>query len=182
MSLMPSIIKLSKDTFLQVTDAISATETKEELRLIVGGLLTASANVRNVVLQALEPFDLEELDCPEVLFLALHDTDERNVELAVNLYQANSVVLDETGLSRLFLLLGNYFYQSGLNAEHKTPYVREAAAKALATALPSKPDLFELYLSKFTELYHEKVFSARRCDLLCRRNRCRRGMTSMGCS
>jgi len=36
--------------------------------------------------------------------------------------------------------------------------VREAAAKALATALPSKPDLFEVYLSKFTGLYHEKVF------------------------
>lgn len=109
MSLMPSIIKLSKDTFLQVTDAISATETKEELRLIVGGLLTASANVRNVVLQALEPFDLEGLECPEILFLALHDTDERNVELAMTLYQANSITLDETGLSRLFLLLGNLF-------------------------------------------------------------------------
>src|SRR5579859_998413 len=103
MSLMPAIFKLSKDTFLQVTDAISATETNEELRVIVSGLLTASPNVRNVVLQALEPFDFEQLESPEVVFLALHDSDERNVELAVSLYQANSLALDEAGLWRLFL-------------------------------------------------------------------------------
>ncbi len=106
MSLMPAMFKLSKDTFLQVTDAISATETKEELRIILGGLLSASANVRNVVLQALEPFDLEASEVPDILFLALHDSDERNVELAMSLCQANSVVLDESGLERLFLLLG----------------------------------------------------------------------------
>lgn len=106
MSLMPAQFKLSKDTFLQVTDAISATETKEELRLVLGGLLSASANVRNVVLQALEPFGLEDNEGPEILFLALHDSDERNVELAMSLYKTNSVVLDDAGLERLFLLLG----------------------------------------------------------------------------
>lgn len=106
MSLMPAIFKLSRDAFLQVTDAMAATETDEELRLVVGGLLAASANVRNVVLQALELFDLEQLNSPEIVFLALHDSDERNVELAVSLYQANSLSLDEAGLSRLFILLG----------------------------------------------------------------------------
>jgi hypothetical protein len=170
MSLMPAIFKLSKDTFLQVTDAIAATETKEELRLVLGGLLTASANVRNVVLQALEPFDLEQLDWPEILFLALHDADERNVELAMSLYQANSISLDDSGLSRLFLLLGKISHRLRLNAEHQTQYVREAAAKALATALPSKPDLFEVYLSKFMDLYHEKVPPAVYCGSNYRQN------------
>lgn len=112
------MFKLSKDTFLQVTDAISATETKEELRIVLGGLLSASANVRNVVLQALEPFDLEASEGPDILFLALHDSDERNVELAMSLYRTNSVVLDEPGLERLFLLLG---IQRLYEAESRTP-------------------------------------------------------------
>jgi len=44
-----------------------------------------------------------------------------------------------------------------LIVEHRTPYVREAAANSLATALPSKPDLFDVYLDKFVNLYHDKV-------------------------
>lgn len=118
MSMMPAMFKLSKDTFLQVTDAISTTETKEELRLVQSGLLSGAANVRNVVLQALEPFDLEETEGPEILFLALHDSDERNVELAIGLYQINSVVLDDAGLSRLFSLLGTLLLNE---ADSRTP-------------------------------------------------------------
>jgi hypothetical protein len=104
--LVPAVHKLSRDTFLQITDPISANETKAEVRVIVHGLLKPLANVRNVVLQALEPFDLEEIDTPEIIFFALHDSDERNAELAVSLYETNSISLDSAGLSRLFMLLG----------------------------------------------------------------------------
>jgi hypothetical protein len=103
---VPSISKLARDAFLQVTDAISANETKEELYVLVHGLLMPLANVRNAVLQALEPFDLEETENPEILFLAMQDTDERNCELAVTLYDSNSLSLDPAGLSRLFSMLG----------------------------------------------------------------------------
>ena len=101
-----AVSKLAKDTFLQVTDAISANETKEELSVLMNGLLTPSASVRNTVLQALEPFDLEGTDSPEILFLTMHDSDERNVESAMALFQANSLSLDPAALSRLFALLG----------------------------------------------------------------------------
>ena len=96
----------ARDAFLQVTDAISANETKEELYVVVRGLLTPSTNVRNSVLQALEPFDLEETANPEILFMAMQDSDERNSELALALYETNSISLDPAGLSRLFALLG----------------------------------------------------------------------------
>jgi len=104
--LVPSVSKLARDAFLQVIDAISTNETKEELYVLVHGLLMPSANVRNAVLHAVEPFDLEETENPEILFLAIQDIDERNCELAVTLYEGNSVSLDRTGLSRLFSLLG----------------------------------------------------------------------------
>jgi hypothetical protein len=42
-------------------------------------------------------------------------------------------------------------------SEHETPYVRETAAKAMATALPRQPGHFEEYLLKLIELYEEKV-------------------------
>jgi hypothetical protein len=104
--LVRSLSKLARDAFLQVTDAISANETKEELYVLVRGLLIPSANVRNLVLQALEPFDLEETENPEILFMAMQDSDERNSELALALYETNSISLDSSGLSRLFSLLG----------------------------------------------------------------------------
>jgi hypothetical protein len=106
LSHVPAVSKLGRDTLLQVTDALSSNETKEDLHVLVHGLLNPSANVRNVVLQALEPFDLEESENPEILYLALHDMDERNAELAAGLYNSSSISLDVSWLSRLFSLLG----------------------------------------------------------------------------
>jgi len=37
------------------------------------------------------------------------------------------------------------------------PYVRETAAKALATALPARPEFFTTYLTNLVELYQQKV-------------------------
>ena len=106
LSHVPAVSKLGRDTLLQVTDALSSNETKEDLHVLVHGLLNPSANVRNVVLQALEPFDLEESENPEILYLALHDMDERNAELAAGIYNSSSISLDVSWLSRLFSLLG----------------------------------------------------------------------------
>jgi hypothetical protein len=104
--LVPSVFKLARDTFLQVAYAISISEIKEEIYVLVRGLLLSSANVRNAVLQALDSFDLEETENPEILFMAIQDTDDRNSELAIALYESNSVSLDSRGLSRLFSFLG----------------------------------------------------------------------------
>ena len=48
-------------------------------------------------------------------------------------------------------------YRPGLIIEHEVPYVRETAAKALATALPARPELFTTYLTHLVELYQQKV-------------------------
>jgi len=88
-----------------MSDAVSANETKEELRVLVHGLLNQSPNVRNFVLQALEPFDLEETENPEIIYLAMHDADERNAELAASRWEANALSLEPSGTSRLFSLL-----------------------------------------------------------------------------
>lgn len=154
--LMPSVSKLARATFLQVTDAISANETKEELWVLLHGLLLPSANVRSIVLQALEPFDLEETEIPEILSLALHDSEERNSELATTLYETNSIHLDPSGLSRLFALLGT-LQSMFLTQEHETAYVRETAAKALAAALTDHSNLFDDYLSKLFDLYTQNA-------------------------
>ena len=91
-----------------MTDAISTNETNEELFVLLHGLLVPSANVRAVVLQALESFDLEETETPEILSLALHDPDERNSELAAALYETNSITFHASGLPPLFSLLGTF--------------------------------------------------------------------------
>jgi hypothetical protein len=153
---VPAVSKLARDAFLQVTDALSANETKEELGVLVQGLLKPVANVRHGVLQSLEPFDLEETDHPDIIFLSLHDSDERNAEVAAELYETNSISLDQPGLGRLFSLLGISAVDSAY-LEHDSPYVRETAGKALATALPILPHLFREYIQKLIALYEEKV-------------------------
>jgi hypothetical protein len=105
--LVPAVSKLARDTFLQITDAISASETKEELSILIHGLLNGSSNVRSVVLQSLESFDLEDCENSEILFLALHDADERNAELATDLSEHNSISLKSYDLEKLFSLLGS---------------------------------------------------------------------------
>jgi hypothetical protein len=107
LSYVPGVFKLAKEAFLQVADAISVNESKEESAALVHGLLNPAANVRNVVLQALESFDLDETETPEILFLAIHDSDERNAEIAKAIYHTNKIQLDSYSLSRNFLLLGN---------------------------------------------------------------------------
>jgi hypothetical protein len=159
--LVPTVSKLGRDAFLQVNDAISANETKEELEIVVQGLLKPIANVRHVVLQGLESFNLEETEYPEIMFLSLHDSDERNAEIAADLYETNSISLDQSGLSPLFSLLGTFGYISAYDIEHETPYVRNTAAKALATALPAQSNLFKEYILKLICLYQEKVCSPR---------------------
>src|SRR6202035_5892332 len=46
-----------------------------------------------------------------------------------------------------------YLMKTLLTTEHEAPYVRETAAKALATALPALPDHFTDYLDKLMQLY-----------------------------
>src|SRR5579859_1921728 len=52
---------------------------------------------------------------------------------------------------------------SYLTIEHETLYVRETAAKALATVLPRQPEVFEEYLNKLIELFQEKVLPNLTC-------------------
>jgi hypothetical protein len=106
MLFVPAVSKLARDSFLQVTHAMSRNNTPDELDVLVGGLLSPSANVRNAVLQSLQPYDLEEIKSTEAMFLAMHDSDERNSELAVSLYEENAIELDSSGVWRLFCLLG----------------------------------------------------------------------------
>lgn len=49
--------------------------------------------------------------------------------------------------------------RDGLTIEHEIPYVRETAARSLATALVSLPDSFDEYIQKLMNLYEEKVIT-----------------------
>lgn len=44
-----------------------------------------------------------------------------------------------------------------MTLEHQIPYVRQTAAKALATALPALSHHFNDYINKLIEIYQEKV-------------------------
>jgi hypothetical protein len=89
-----------------MTDAISMNSSREELLCLARGLLNPSSIVRNTVLLALEPFDLEDREITHIMFLALHDADERSSELASALYNGNALSIELEDVEKLMALLG----------------------------------------------------------------------------
>ncbi|EIW69657.1 hypothetical protein TREMEDRAFT_73934 [Tremella mesenterica DSM 1558] len=147
--------RLAKDASSALVDlgaAIKDVATLEESNRLIAGTLSKDANVRNAVLQALQPVDLTDMDYSQELWIAVHDADDQNSSLARHLWEDNGLDVPETYLSSLLTYL-----------THDTNAVRISTASALATAaqqfpsqvLPTLDGLQALYADKARELQPE---------------------------
>lgn len=66
--------------------------------------------VRNSCLQALQPFDLTDLDWSPELWIACHDDDEQNVRLAEHLWEDNGLDVSENFLEELLPFFGKPYF------------------------------------------------------------------------
>ncbi|WWD15877.1 hypothetical protein CI109_100301 [Kwoniella shandongensis] len=141
--------KLAKDAASALADigaAIKDVATADEIREMIAGTLSKESNVRNAALQALQPVDLTDLDYSEELWIATHDDDEQNANLALHLWEDNGLDLPETYLQSLL----NYL-------SHASAAVRLGCAKALADSAETFPSQVEPTITGLQELYVEKA-------------------------
>ncbi|WVR05268.1 hypothetical protein IAU60_002280 [Kwoniella sp. DSM 27419] len=140
--------KLAKDAASALADlgaAIKDVATSAEIKEMIAGTLSRESNVRNAALQALQPVDLTDLDYSEELWIATHDDDEQNANLALHIWEDNGLDLPESFLDSLLKYL-----------PHGTAAVRLGCARAIADGAEHYPSQVEPIVKGLEELYVEK--------------------------
>ncbi|THH11230.1 hypothetical protein EW146_g8121, partial [Bondarzewia mesenterica] len=142
-------LKLSKEAssaLIELGQAIYPNATREETSLLLRGTLSQEAHVRTSSLQALQPFDLTDLDLSPELFIAVHDSDQQNSRLARHIWEDNGLDVPQLYLQSLLRFL-----------EHENAYVRTSVSQAFVEATDHWPHSILQVLSALRELYREKA-------------------------
>ncbi|KAG2335923.1 hypothetical protein BDR05DRAFT_953716 [Suillus weaverae] len=73
--------------------------TRDEVGVLTDGTLLQEVYDRNACLQAIQPFDLTDLDWSPQLWVACHADDEQNARLANHAWEDNSLMYQKTFLT-----------------------------------------------------------------------------------
>ncbi|KIK62847.1 hypothetical protein GYMLUDRAFT_242480 [Collybiopsis luxurians FD-317 M1] len=147
----PKLSKEASSSLVELGEAIQlhgeeGSALKEEIDVLVHGLLLQEVYVRNSCLQALQPFDLTDLDWSPELWIACHDDDEQNARLARHIWEDNGLDVPQSFLERLLVYLG-----------HENASVRSSAAAAIAEALDVWPQNVAETVATLQDYYRDKA-------------------------
>ncbi|KAI0657693.1 ARM repeat-containing protein [Cubamyces menziesii] len=143
----PKLAKDASSALIDIGQAMQANATKAETAQLLQGTLYQEVYVRTSCLQALQPFDLTELDWSPELWIACHDEDEQNARLANHIWDDNGLDVPESFLSDLLPFF-----------EHDNAYVRSCAASALADAvIEYLPTSISTVLASLQDFYRDKA-------------------------
>ncbi|KAI0077211.1 ARM repeat-containing protein [Panus rudis PR-1116 ss-1] len=143
---LPKLGKEASSALVDLGQAIYSNVQRDEIDVLLKGILTQEVYVRTSCLQALQPFDLTDLDWSPELWIAYHDEDEQNARLAQHLWEDNGLDVPQSFLQDLLPYL-----------EHENAYVRSCVASALAAAVEHWPESIGDTLDKLQEHYREKA-------------------------
>ncbi|OJT01635.1 Translational activator GCN1 [Trametes pubescens] len=143
----PKLAKDASSILIDVGQSMQGNATRVEISSLLRGTLYQEVYVRTSCLQALQPFDLTELDWSAELWIACHDEDDQNARLAVHVWEDNGLDVPENFLKDLLPFL-----------EHDNAYVRSCTASALAEAVIEYwPASITSVLSTLQDFYREKA-------------------------
>ncbi|KAG1762385.1 armadillo-type protein [Suillus occidentalis] len=131
----PRLSKEASSVLIDLGEAVQSNANRDEVGVLIDGTLLQEVYVRNACLQAIQPFDLTDLDWSPQLWVACHDDDEQNARLS------NHTFLDK---------LLNYL-------EHDNAYVRTSTASAIAEAVIYWPRKSALTIAALQDFYREKA-------------------------
>ncbi|KAF8756754.1 ARM repeat-containing protein [Rhizoctonia solani] len=143
---VPKIAKNAVSALVDLGQSISANVTEEETNVLLRSTLAQEAYVRNACLQALQPFDLTELDWSPEIWIACHDEDEQNARLARHLWEDNGLDIPSGYITELLPFL-----------DHENKYVRTAAGEAIAESVSTLPETLPQLMLTLEEFYREKA-------------------------
>ncbi|KAI9492588.1 armadillo-type protein [Zychaea mexicana] len=152
----PQCTKSAKTSLIELCESMNAADigedeeniNSEEINTLLQGLLSEELLVRNAALSALDLLDLTDIDYSPQLFLASHDANEQNAELAETLWTEYAMDVEPTYKNQLL----EY-------AVSESNYIRTAASKAIADAMEEFPDTVPETLNAIYALYKEKAKS-----------------------
>ncbi|KAJ7180610.1 armadillo-type protein [Mycena filopes] len=142
----PKLSKEGSSTLVDLGEVAYPNASRAELDVLLNGTLMQEVYVRNSCLQALQPFDLTDLDWSPALLVACHDDDEQNGRLARHVWEDNGLDVPEQYLEQLLPLLG-----------HDNAYVRRGAAAAIAEAVEHWPQAVHSTVVALEEYYRDKA-------------------------
>ncbi|CAL1711997.1 unnamed protein product [Somion occarium] len=142
----PKLAKDASSTLIEIAQAMLTNATRKEVEVLLRGSLSQEVYVRNACLQALQPFDLTDLDWSPQLWIAYHDEDNQNARLAQHLWEDNGLDVPQTFLQDVLPYL-----------EHDNAYVRSSSASALADAVEQWPSSISNVLEALQNFYREKA-------------------------
>ncbi|KAJ7672704.1 armadillo-type protein [Mycena rosella] len=142
----PKLSKEGSSALVDLGEVAHVSASRDELDVLLNGMLIQEVYVRNSCLQALQPFDLTDLDWSPELWVACHDDDEQNTRLARHLWEDNGLDVPEGFLEQLLPFLG-----------HDNAYVRRGAAAAIAESVEHWPQAVHSTVSALQEYYRDKA-------------------------
>ncbi|KXT18454.1 hypothetical protein AC579_8176 [Pseudocercospora musae] len=134
-----------KDCFADLCRFLAPSMHKVETDTVVRGVIVSDSSVRNAVLQAISAeLELTDRDFYEEIWLACHDDDEENANIAHEVWEENELkIVSESAIKCLSYL------------ESKDAQLRRAAARAVASAVKENPTSFQNVLSQLQSSYIE---------------------------
>ncbi|KAG2194137.1 hypothetical protein INT47_004207 [Mucor saturninus] len=125
----PMCSKAAKTYLVTLCEAMADDVPMSVIEALFNGLLSSEVLVRAASLQALELMDLTDIDYSPELWVACHDENDSNADLAKILWEDNAMEVDEEYKDKLL----SYIVSD-------SEYVRQAASKALAEAVEEYPE------------------------------------------
>ncbi|KAI9014595.1 armadillo-type protein [Phycomyces nitens] len=142
----PQCSKSAKLALISLCEAMSDNVTLEEINTLLQGLLSNESLVRHAALQGLELLDLTDIDYSPELWVACHDDNDTNAELAKLQWQDNAMEVEDTYKDQLLAY-----------AVSDIAFVRSAASRAIAEALEHYPETASDTLEAIYALYKKKA-------------------------
>ncbi|KAH9466351.1 hypothetical protein Pst134EB_001406 [Puccinia striiformis f. sp. tritici] len=138
----PQLIKAATSALVAVVAAASSDATDQDIHTLSLGFLSTESQARYAALQAAQPLDMTDVGWSLELWIVCHDEDERNVNLASDLWLENGLQTPESCLKSLLEFL-----------EHNAQAIRYAAAKSVAETVKIYPHLAKLALAEIATRY-----------------------------
>ncbi|KAI7966942.1 hypothetical protein MJO29_000219 [Puccinia striiformis f. sp. tritici] len=138
----PQLIKAATSALVAVVAAASSDATDQDIHTLSLGFLSTESQARYAALQAAQPLDMTDVGWSLELWIVCHDEDERNANLASDLWLENGLQTPESCLKSLLEFL-----------EHNAQAIRYAAAKSVAETVKIYPHLAKLALAEIATRY-----------------------------
>ncbi|KAK8057620.1 eIF-2-alpha kinase activator GCN1 [Apiospora saccharicola] len=137
--------KIIKDCFSDMIRCVAPNMSLPEISVLAKGAIVPESSVRETVLQSISAdVDMSELDFSDEIWIACHDDDETNIEIARDIWDESAFTVSKDVPFKMIPYL-----------ESKDGQLRRASAKALADACQSHPSTVDEVLQSLQSRYIE---------------------------